>query len=86
MNIIQELEVRKKEATDKMSEIDCWMRSLRDTETSIRGAKSVRELATAQLISRDCVANMEARVLQERDRQASCLRTIPQLRLQVCSD
>ncbi|KAG7159483.1 uncharacterized protein LOC121877402 [Homarus americanus] len=77
LDVVQDLEAKKKEAMDKISEVDCWVESLRETEGCIVDAATVRELANAKLAARDCLANVEARVQQERERQATFRKTMP---------
>ncbi|XP_071522285.1 uncharacterized protein [Panulirus ornatus] len=77
LDIIQDLEAKKKEAADKMSEVDCWVQSLRETEACIMQAQTVRELANAKLAARDCVANVEACIQQEKERQIVYSKTMP---------
>lgn len=83
LDIIQDLEVKKKEAADKMSEVDCWVQSLRETEACITQAQTVRDLANAKLAARDCVANVEAHIQQEKERQVVYNKTMEQFGPQV---
>ncbi|XP_045601458.1 uncharacterized protein [Procambarus clarkii] len=78
LDVIQEVEAKKKEATDKMSEVDCWVESLKESEACIVQAATVRELASAKLAARVCLANVNDHIQQERERQAIFNRTMPQ--------
>lgn len=78
LDVIQEVEAKKKEATDKMSEVDSWVESLKEAEAGILKAATVRELANAKLAARDCLANVETQVQREKQRQTSVNMTVPQ--------
>ncbi|MPC10919.1 uncharacterized protein LOC123510871 isoform X1 [Portunus trituberculatus] len=79
LDAVKELDTKKKEVEDKVAEIDVWMQGLREKESAIMQASTVRELATAALAARECVTTTEARAGRERERQARFVGT--QLRL-----
>ncbi|XP_050732514.1 tripartite motif-containing protein 3-like isoform X2 [Eriocheir sinensis] len=79
MDAIKELDTKKKEVEDKVAEIDAWVQCLREKESAILQASTVRELATAALAAREAVTRTEARAGRERERQGRFVGT--QLRL-----
>ncbi|ROT72612.1 uncharacterized protein [Penaeus vannamei] len=79
LNIVQDIDTKKKQITDKLSEVDCWVESLRETEACIVQAQSVRELANAKLAAKDCVSNVESCITKEQERHCQLQLILPQI-------
>ncbi|KAG0719369.1 Peptidyl-prolyl cis-trans isomerase B1 [Chionoecetes opilio] len=79
LDAVKELDAKKKEVEGKVGEIDGWVQGLREKESAVMQATTVRELATAALAARELLNATETRAERERERQARFLGT--QLRL-----
>lgn len=80
MDIIQDLDAIRKKATDKLTEVEGWVTSLKKCEECIVQAQTVRELANAKLAARDCVATVQAHVSHENERLAQPSALLPRFR------
>ncbi|XP_064122086.1 E3 ubiquitin-protein ligase TRIM65-like isoform X1 [Macrobrachium nipponense] len=83
LDVVQDLDSIKKKATDKLTEIEGWVNSLKKCEECIVDAQTVRELANAKLAARDCVTTVQAHVAQEAERFSQPSATFPKFREQV---
>ncbi|KAK7041981.1 hypothetical protein SK128_018293 [Halocaridina rubra] len=82
LDIIQDLDSVIKKATDKLSEIEGWVNSLKKCEEGIVQAHTVRELANAKLAVRDCVTTVQGHVSTEHERFSQPSILLPRFRNQ----